>query len=98
MVPRSLLTNVGNTSLQLGGWPKLSDRQFPTAFARRRDKPLKRLGLFWSVPTRLKPGVTEIYLFLRRHLARYWLEHVPDSFSKNLLAGCIWMNSVGDIQ
>jgi len=31
------------------------------------------------------------------NLARYGLERVPYGFGKNLLAGCVWMNSVGQI-
>jgi hypothetical protein len=32
------------------------------------------------------------------YLARDRFEHMPDGFGKNLLPGCVWMNSIGQIQ
>ena len=46
----------------------------------------------------IKSALLELQFLVRRHFARYRSEHAPDVFSKNLLAGCIRMNAVGQIQ
>ena len=50
-----------------------------------------------------KQQLVQLMLFglqslVRRYFACHRFEHAPDVFSKDLLAGCIWMNVVGQIQ
>jgi len=62
---------------------------------RHRRAALRNAALMLTART---SAHTERRLRVRRHFARDGLEHVPDRFGKNLLAGCVWMNSIGQIQ